>query len=180
MPLADLLQRKKRIILVLLLLLLSIFVGLLIPERARIPVAGATKKDWNHQTFWHYPWGKSGVHKGIDIFAPLNTNVTATVTGLVIYTGQLGIGGNVVLLLGPKWRLHYYAHLQETLTSAGTITGRGETIGTIGKTGNAQNRPPHLHYSILTIIPYPWRIDGSRQGWKKMFFLDPTTVLLAN
>ena len=38
-------------------------------------------------------------------------------------------------------------------------------------------KPPHLHYSIFTLVPYPWRIDGSKQGWMKMFFLDPIYYL---
>ncbi|HEB59025.1 MAG TPA: M23 family peptidase, partial [Gammaproteobacteria bacterium] len=35
------------------------------------------------------------------------------------------------------------------------------------------------HYSILTLIPYPWRWDASPQGWKKMFYLDPSIRLLS-
>ena len=50
-----------------------LIIGLLIPEKIMIPVQGATPKDWNHNTFWYEPWGKSGVHKGIDIFGKKNT-----------------------------------------------------------------------------------------------------------
>ena len=50
-------------------------------------------------------------------------------------------------------------------------------IGTVGNTGNAINTPAHLHYAIVTIIPYPWRIDGSKQGWRKMFYLNPIDFL---
>jgi ABC-type polysaccharide/polyol phosphate export permease len=34
-----------------------------------------------------------------------------------------------------------------------------------------------LHYSIVTIFPYVWRIDSDRQGWKKMFYLNPIAYL---
>lgn len=27
------------------------------------PVLGATSRDWNPHSFWHAPWGVSGVHK---------------------------------------------------------------------------------------------------------------------
>jgi len=50
-------------------------------------------------------------------------------------------------------------------------------IGTVGSTGNAAGKPPHLHYSIQTLIPYPWRIDKSVQGWRKMFYLNPLQYL---
>ncbi len=55
-----------------------IVLGLLIawavlPEWPRIPVEGASARDWNPRTFWFEPWGRSGVHKGIDIFARSGT-----------------------------------------------------------------------------------------------------------
>jgi hypothetical protein len=47
----------------------------------------------------------------------------------------------------------------------------------VGDTGNARGKPPHQHYAVLSVIPYPWRIDGATQGWKKMFYLDPGEIL---
>jgi len=52
-----------------------------------------------------------------------------------------------------------------------------EHIGTVGATGNAKGKSPHLHYSMTTIVPYPWRIDFAKQGWKKMFYLNPIDYL---
>jgi hypothetical protein len=54
-----------------------------------IPVEGATVADWNRDTFWHHPWGRSGVHKGIDIFAKEGTPVLAATGGVVLYAGTL-------------------------------------------------------------------------------------------
>jgi peptidoglycan LD-endopeptidase LytH len=81
------------------------------------------------------------------------------------------------LIIGAKWRLHYYAHLRDIETGLFSWTNRGETIGTVGTTGNAKGKSPHLHYSIITVVPYPWRIDGAQQGWKKMFYLNPIYYL---
>jgi peptidoglycan LD-endopeptidase LytH len=55
------------------LLLLVLLAWLLAPEWPRIPVQGASSKDWHRQTFWFEPWGRSGVHKGIDIFGRRGT-----------------------------------------------------------------------------------------------------------
>lgn len=153
------------------------FIGLLLPQNLRMPVEGATSGSYHAKSFWYHPWGRSGTHKGVDIFAPRGTGVNAATSGLVLYTGVLSRGGNAVLVLGPKWRLHYYAHLQRIETGRGCWVAGGERIGTVGDTGNAQGKPPHLHYSIATLLPYPWRIDGGPQGWKKMFYLDPTEYL---
>lgn len=152
-------------------------IGLLLPARPIIPVAGASAADWNHETFWFDPWGKSGVHKGIDIFATEGTPVRASTAGVVVYDGSLSRGGNVLVVLGPKWRLHYYAHMASSSVSAGTVVARGRELGTVGATGNAAGKPPHLHYSIVTMVPYPWRATGERQGWKKMLYLDPDRAL---
>lgn len=81
---------------------------------------------------------------------------------------------NVVVVIGPKWRLHYYAHLKNYNISFFDWLSKGEKLGEVGTTGNAKGNSPHLHYSMITLIPYPWRIDSDHQGWKKMFYLDPS------
>jgi len=142
-----------------------------------MPVKGASANSYNASSFWYYPWGKSVTHKGVDIFAKEGTGVTSSVSGLVLYTGQISMGGNIVVILGPKWRIHYYAHLKEIKASTFSWASKDEVIGSVGTSGNAKGKPPHLHYSIVTLIPYPWRIDSDHQGWKKMFYLNPIDYL---
>ena len=151
--------------------------GFAIPENFVMPVEHARHNDYNSESFWYYPWGRSGTHKGVDIFAKRGTPVLAATGGFVVYRGTLGMGGNVIVILGPKWRLHYYAHLQTQIAQTFDFVSCGEPIATVGTTGNAKGKAPHLHYSIATLLPYVWRIDGAPQGWKKMFYLDPTPKL---
>lgn len=160
-------------------ILVLIAAGLLYPEQLRIPVQGASSQDWNHQTFWYEPWGRSGVHKGIDIFAKRKTPVLAASDGIVVFQGQLSLGGHVIAILGPKWRIHYYAHLHQAQVSTGSWVAAGDVIGAVGVSGNTRGKPAHLHYSVMSLIPLPWRWDNSTQGWKKIFFLDPSAMLLA-
>ena len=155
-----------------------LLVGFVLPERLVIPVKGASEQDWNHDTFWHEPWGKSGVHKGIDIFSNAGTPVIASTYGVVVFKGKIKLGGNVIAVLGPKWRVHYYAHLKEFNLNSGSFVNTAETIGSVGTSGNAQGKPPHLHYSIITLLPYLWRWDTTTQGWKKIFILNPSEKLL--
>ena len=148
-------------------------IGLLLPQKTVVPVAGASEKSWNPKSFWHHPWGESVTHKGIDIFARKGKPVVSATHGICVYSGELVRGGTSAVVLGPKWRLHLYAHLRGVDVSTFDLLGAGEEIGTVGDSGNAKGKQPHLHYGILTLVPYPWRIDGSVQGWKKMFYLNP-------
>jgi peptidoglycan LD-endopeptidase LytH len=167
----------KRSLKISIAVLILLGIGFVVPERIVIPVQGASVKDWNPETFWYEPWGSSGVHKGIDIFGKTGTAVVSTTDGIVLFSGQLKKGGKVVLVLGPKWRLHYYAHLNSINSSVFSLVKSGETIATLGATGNAKGKPPHLHYSIIRMIPLPWMIDRSTQGYKKAFFVDPGKYL---
>ena len=115
------------------------------------PVLGSTRNSYDQNAFGAPRAGHK--HKGVDIFAKSGTPVISSSKGIVIYTGVLSLGGNVVLVLGPGFKTHYYAHLKEVQTSSGSFLNNGTQIGTVGNTGNAKNTPPHLHYSIRTIIP---------------------------
>jgi len=145
-----------------------------------MPVDGVTIKDFNHKSYLAYPWGKSVTHKGVDIFAKKGTNIHSATKGLVLLTGNQYPGGKFAVVLGPKWRLHYYGHIDDIKTSALSIVGHKRETGTVGNTGNDKNKPPHLHYIIIIPIPYSWRADVSIKGWMKMFVLNPIDYLANN
>lgn len=162
---------KMKIILVLLLLFIS---GFILPESRTMPVAGATSSDWNKESFWYEPWGLSGVHKGVDIFAVKGVSVVASANLIILYQGSINRGGNVVIGLGPKWRLHYFAHLESINPKLGLFSRSGSQIGAVGDSGNAKGKQPHLHYSVLSLVPLPWLIDNTKQGYKKAFYINPS------
>lgn len=158
--------------------LLFIGIGFALPQKMIIPVKGATTKDWDDHSFWAYPWGTSVTHKGIDIFKEKGTDVISSTYGVVLYTYEGGKGGKTVMVLGPKWRFHYYAHLDEIDAFPLQPVKAGTKLGTVGTTGNAVGKPPHLHYAITTPFPYWWLRDTKAiQGNRKMFYLDPDTWL---
>lgn len=152
-------------------------IGFLIPQNLNMPVIGADANSYNHETFWYEGWGTSIVHKGIDVFAKKGTSVHSATLGMVLFTAEYGKGGKFVLILGPKWRIHYYAHLNEIKTKPLSLVTQDSEIGTVGNSGNAATTPPHLHYGIATLFPYPWRVDSASLGWQKMFYLNPIDYL---
>ena len=171
---------KKILLRMLLIIVAIIVIGLLIPQNLKMPVVGADNNSYNHETFWYEGWGTSIVHKGIDVFAKKGTSVHSATKGIVLITTEYGKGGKFVLVLGPKWRLHYYAHLDEIKTKRFAFVTQDTEIGTVGNSGNAINTPAHLHYGIGTLVLYPWRIDRSPLGYQKMFYLNPIDYLKKN
>lgn len=151
----------------------------LTPASHKIPVAGATAADWNPASFWYHPWGRSGTHKGIDIFAKDGAPVLAASSGIVVYAGFNDIGGNIVVILGAKWRFYYYAHLQRIDARSFRFVRMGKKIGTVGTTGNAQGKAPHLHFVVRSLFPLVWQYDDCKpQPWSRMFYIDPVTLLV--
>lgn len=167
----------KKVILIAFILL---FVSFIFASKPVIPVLGATATDWNHQSFWYEPWGRSGVHKGIDIFGKRGVPVVSPVSGVVVYSGTISMGGNVIVVLSGDFKLHYLAHLESINKDNGLLVNASQIIATLGDSGNARGKQPHLHYSIASLIPIPWRFSNETQGWKKMFYINPHLLLVNN
>ena len=163
---------RKIVIGLILSALIALAIGFLLPENLIVPVKSASKDDWNPKSFGYYPWGKSGVHKGIDIFAREGVSVVAACSGVVVSATETPDGGKVISILGPKWRVHYYAHLNSMKVKAGDLVSQRTVIGTVGTTGNAVGKAPHLHYSIITQVPYFWLYKNDRFGIDRMFYLN--------
>jgi len=116
----------------------------------------------------------SGKHLGIDIFAPKGTPLVSCVDGEV-YEVNWGepVGGNVVNIKGDDGKNYRYAHLDNInneLEKGDRIT-KGKFLGTVGKTGNAINTHPHLHFSVYnrnyfsgSIDPWPYLNATLDQG----------------
>ncbi len=97
-------------------------------------------------------------HHGVDIFAPRHTPVLAPVSAQVLRIGEGGIGGRYVWLYEPKRALYlYFAHLETQCAKEASWVNPGDTIGTVGNTGNAIRTRPHLHFGIYNRGPVdPW------------------------
>ena len=168
----------NRFIKILVLVLLVILVlGFFLPERKFLPLPFETTTNitYDSLSFWYYPWGNNTVHKGVDFFGEKGQIITSPTYGVVLRKGYGTIAGNYIYILGPRWKIYYFAHL-DTILNSNIFVKRGEKIGQMGNTGNASGKPHHLHYSIYTFIPYVWLFTKNKpEGWKRMFYLNPLT-----
>ena len=87
-------------------------------------------------------------HKGIDLAAPIGTNVRAVADGVVDFIGQQRGYGNVIVIRHDPRNTTLYAHLNgfADALAPGARVQQGETIGTVGQTGWATG--PHLHFEF--------------------------------
>jgi murein DD-endopeptidase MepM/ murein hydrolase activator NlpD len=105
----------------------------------------------------------AGPHEGNDIFAPAGRPVLAVTGGTLESVGTKPCSGNRVWLKSDRGDTFFYAHLDSfaEITHNRARVKAGDVIGFLGNTGQATDRPSHLHFEIhpgggLAIDPYPF------------------------
>ena len=124
-----------------------------------LPIEGLHFADL-HDTFNEVHNGHA--HEAIDIVAPRGTPVHAAVSGTIRKLFLSKPGGNTIYEFDETSAYcYYYAHLDHYAEwlREGMRVRRGDIIGYVGSTGNADARTPHLHFAIFELGP-------KRQWWK--------------
>lgn len=148
-------------------------------ERAQllIPVLNVRATDLS-DTYSDERAGGERLHEAIDIMAPEGTSVIAAASGVVekLFSSDAG-GTTIYVRSGDRQTIHYYAHLSGYAPGLkeGMRVRRGQRLGTVGSTGNADPEAPHLHFAILrttedaewwepanAVNPYPLLTDRGR------------------
>ncbi|HMA16737.1 MAG: peptidoglycan DD-metalloendopeptidase family protein [Bacteroidota bacterium] len=104
------------------------------------PVQGAVLSSYGAKS--------GGEHNdGINIAAPRGTPVRAAENGVVAYAGQelKGFGKLLLVKHADGW-VTAYAHNEELLVAAGDTVRQGQTIATVGSSGNVDR--PQLHFEV--------------------------------
>jgi murein DD-endopeptidase MepM/ murein hydrolase activator NlpD len=141
------------------------------------PVAGKDKRAIQ-SVFGDPRDGGRREHHGVDIFAGRHTPILAPTKAEVRFVGVRGLGGKVVWLFDRERGTNlYFAHLQEQKVERYQMVNPGDTIGTVGNTGNARYTPPHLHFGIYRngpIDPYAFIVPD----YTRPEPIIPDTILL--
>ncbi len=119
-----------------------------------IPVAGV--KSAQLQDTYTQPRGAERMHEALDILAPSGTPVVAVADGRIVKLFNSKPGGLTIYQFDPSERFsYYYAHLDHYASNLkeGQQVRRGEVIGYVGSTGNADPATPHLHFAMFELGP---------------------------
>ena len=125
----------------------------------RLPRSAARAGFADHR-FFHYQGKLVGesFHLGFDLASVRNADVPAANSGRVVYTGDLGIYGNLVVIDHGLGLMSLYSHLSEIQVNKGDVVKKGQTIARTGSTGLAFG--DHLHFGMLVggveVTPLEW------------------------
>ncbi len=86
-------------------------------------------------------------HYGIDILAPKNTAIKATMDGYVFLSDWTLETGNTIGIQHDHNIVSFYKHNSLLLKKAGSFVRAGEAIAIIGNTGTLSSGP-HLHFEL--------------------------------
>lgn len=90
--------------------------------------------------------GEAGFHTGVDLGDPYGAPVSASKSGVVVYSGWISGYGNTIILDHGGGVQTLYGHNSELLVGVGQTVNRGQTIALVGSTGMSTG--PHIHWEI--------------------------------
>lgn len=102
------------------------------------------------------PRGNQRHHEALDIMAPKGTPVLAAADGKVAKLFTSKPGGTTLYQFDPNEKYaYYYAHLDRYADGVkeGMQLKRGDILGYVGVTGNADPNAPHLHFAVFELTP---------------------------
>ncbi len=95
----------------------------------------------------HPVTGKKRFHYGIDISAPMGTEIKAVKGGKVIFSGTRPGYGNLIIIDHGDGFITKYAHNKVNLVKEGQTVEDAEVIALVGNSGLSTG--PHLHFEVL-------------------------------
>jgi peptidoglycan LD-endopeptidase LytH len=110
-------------------------------------------------------------HEALDIMAEAGTPVVAVEDGTVAKLFTSKAGGLTIYQFDRAGTVaYYYAHLQGYAPGLeeGDTLRRGQVVGYVGSTGNANPAAPHLHFAIFLL--------GPEKRWSEGTAIDPYPV----
>lgn len=89
-------------------------------------------------------WGTQ--HKGIDLAAPIGTDIKAPKAGTVISSGPATGFGQWVRIRHADGKITVYGHINRSFVKVGQKVNAGDVIAEVGNRG--QSTGPHLHFEV--------------------------------
>ncbi len=87
------------------------------------------------------------IHNGVDIAAPIGTEVYTPCSGVVVSVYSHPLGGLTLIIANSEKNMRYgMCHLDEVCVEQGQRIWAGDMVARSGNSGRSTG--PHLHYSV--------------------------------
>jgi hypothetical protein len=86
-------------------------------------------------------------HRGTDFIGEVGDPVVAAAAGRVVFTGELRVRGNAVIIDHGAGVFSAYHHLSRINVGEGQSVAPGQLIGAVGRSGLVTG--PHLHWEVV-------------------------------
>lgn len=139
-------------------------------QRIGVPVAGVPAAQLVDS--FNDPRSGGRQHQAIDILAPQGTAVLAAAPGRIDKLFDSKLGGHTVYERSSDGHTeYYYAHLDGYADglAPGAVVQKGAIIATVGSSGDADARAPHLHFEVHRL--------AAGQNWWQGTPVDPYPLL---
>lgn len=115
------------------------------------PSVFGSRRSYNQSGYFYF-------HTGLDVCGQVGDDVFAPAAGQVVFTGELTVRGNAIMI-NHGWGIYSgYMHLSDILVNIGDWVEPGQLIGKVGATGRVTG--PHLHWEIwaggVQVDPFDW------------------------
>lgn len=111
----------------------------------QVPVKGNYKSPYGVKRIENGVY-KNSFHKGIDISAPLGTEIKPVNIGKVLVAEQFRLNGGTVIIDHGHGMTSVYLHMSKIHVKKGQKVSLKDIIGEVGSTGHSTG--PHLHFGI--------------------------------
>lgn len=109
-----------------------------------LPVSGVISSKYGMRK--HPIYGDHRFHRGLDIAAPLGSEIHPIGKGTVTFSGEKPGYGNMIVIDHGNGMLSTYAHNKANMVKAGDVVDGSTVIGTVGNEGVSTG--PHLHLEV--------------------------------
>jgi murein DD-endopeptidase MepM/ murein hydrolase activator NlpD len=115
------------------------------------PSTFGRRRSYNQSGYYYF-------HTGLDVCGQVGTEIYAPAVGEVVFTGELTVRGNAIMV-NHGWGVYSgFMHLSEILVEIGDVVEPGQLIGKVGDTGRVTG--PHLHWEVwaggVHVDPLDW------------------------
>jgi murein DD-endopeptidase MepM/ murein hydrolase activator NlpD len=136
-----------------------------LPSEVQVPVYGRITSRYGMRD--HPILETERFHTGVDIAVPTGEDIRPMMSGMVVFAGEKGGYGNLVVIDHGNGMRTRYGHLSDTLVKTGDYLSANQVLGLAGQTGYATG--PHLHFEVrqngqpidpLSVIPESVIVSG--------------------